>query len=139
MTARPTPLPDHPWLGQLDDALFVQSFPRTMTDVELASFLEATAKLVFGKHSPYAWVVDVGGLLHASAKQRRMFADFEMRVREHDRRFCAGAAIFAPHPITRGIVTAVFWLSPPSYPYLVTGSLAEAHAYARHKLALARR
>jgi hypothetical protein len=105
-----------------------------MSDEDLTAFLAAAEKLILALQTPYAWVVDVGGLLRVTAKQRRMFAEFEDRTKEQDAKLCAGAAIYAPTAFTRGLVTAVFWLSPPAYPTKIVASFEEAEAWARAKL-----
>ncbi len=128
-------LPHHSWLGELAPSLYVQAFPRRVTDDDLASFLAAIEPFVLGMHAPYAWIVNVAGLLSATAKQRKAYAAFMDRVRSHDAQFCAAAGIVASNAFTRGLVTAVFWLSTPPYPYRVCASIEDAGAFASEKLA----
>jgi hypothetical protein len=128
-----TPL-SHPWLKQIEATLFVQQYPRRATDEELIAMLESIERLVFSLRSPYAWLVDLGGTLTASASQRRIFSNHEDRTKEHDSQFNAGAAILSRSPITTGIITAIFWLSKPSYPTKVFSEIREAERWARAQL-----
>ena len=96
--------------------------------------LDAIERLVFSLRSPYGWVVDMGGVLGASASQRRLFSDHEDRTKEHDKQFNAGAAVFSRSAITTGIITAIFWLSKPSYPTKVFSNIREGERWAREQL-----
>jgi hypothetical protein len=125
---------DHPWLKQIEATLFVQQFPRQASDQELVEMLDCVERLVFSLHTPYAWLVDLGGVLGASASQRRLFSDHEDRTKEHDAKLNAGSALLSRSPITAGIITAVFWLSKPSYPTKVFSEIREAERWARAQL-----
>ena len=125
---------DHPWLKQVEATLFLQQYPRTGSDEELKTMLAAIERLVFSMRGPYAWIVDVGGVLAAPASQRRLLSEHEDRTKEHDRRFNAGSALLSRSAITTGIITAVFWLSKPSYPTKVFSDLREAERWARAQL-----
>jgi hypothetical protein len=125
---------DHPWLKQIEATLFVQQYPRQASDEELIDMLEAIERLVFSLHAPYAWLVDLGGVLTASASQRRIFSNHEDRTKEHDAKFNAGSALLSRSPITAGIITAVFWLSKPSYPTKVFSEIRAAERWARAQL-----
>lgn len=125
---------DHPWLKQVEATLFLQQFPRSASDEELKEMLDAVERLVFSMESPYAWLADLGGLMGASASQRRLFSLHEDRTKEHDRKFNAGAALLSRSAITAGIITAVFWLSKPSYPTKVFSDVREAERWARTQL-----
>ena len=125
---------DHPWLKQIEATLFIQQYPRWATDEELIEMLDAVERLVFSLHAPYAWLVDLGGVLTASASQRRIFSEHEDRTKEHDARFNAGSALLSRSAITSGIITAVFWLSKPSYPTKVFSEIREAERWARAQL-----
>ena len=125
---------NHPWLKQVEGSLFVQQFPRRATDEELIEMVDAVERLIFSVRGPYAWLVDLGGVLTASASQRRICSDHEDRTKEHDAQFNAGSALLSRSPITTGIITAVFWLSKPSYPTKVFSEIREAERWARAQL-----
>jgi hypothetical protein len=125
---------NHPWLKQVEATLFLQQYPRTGTDEELKGMIDAVERLVFSLNSPYAWLVDLGGVLGAPASQRRLFSEHEDRTKEHDRKFNAGSALLSRSAITTGIITAVFWLSKPSYPTKVFSDVRDAERWARTQL-----
>ena len=125
---------DHPWLKQVEATLFVQQYPRRASDDELVDVLAAIERLVFSLRSPYGWIVDLGGVMTASASQRRLFSEHEDRTKEHDKQWNAGAALLSRSAITTGIITAVFWLSKPSYPTKVFSDIREAEGWARAQL-----
>lgn len=125
---------DHPWLKQIEATLFLQQFPRTANDRELVEMLALVERLVFSLRSPYAWIVDLGGVMAASASQRRLFSEHEDRTKDHDKQFNAGAALLSRSAITTGIITAVFWVSRPSYPTKVFSDIREAEGWARAQL-----
>ncbi|HMI91762.1 MAG TPA: hypothetical protein VK509_10390 [Polyangiales bacterium] len=125
---------NHPWLKQIEATLFVQQLPRQASDEDLVEMLDAVERLVFSLRTPYAWLVDLGGVLGASASQRRLFSDHEDRTKEHDAQFNAGAALLSRSSITAGLITAVFWVSRPSYPTKVFSEIREAERWARSQL-----
>jgi len=125
---------NHPWIKQVEATLFVQLLPRRANDDELLEMVEAVERLVFSLRAPYAWIVNLGGVLTAPASQRRIFSDHEDRTKEHDAQFNAGAALLSRSPITAGIITAVFWVSRPSYPTKVFSEIHEAERWARAQL-----
>ena len=130
---------EHPWLKQVEATLFLQHYPRSATDDELKEMLQAIERLVFSLRAPYAWIVDLGGVLGAPASQRRLASEHEDRTKEHDARFNAGSAILSRSAITTGIITAIFWLSKPSYPTKVFSDLREAERWSRAQIERARR
>ena len=125
---------NHPWLKQIEGPLFLQQFPRRASDAELVEMLDCVERLVFSMRSPYAWIVDLNGVMAASASQRRLFSEHEDRTKEHDAKLNAGAALLSRSAITTGIITAVFWLSKPSYPTKVFSDVREGETWARTQL-----
>ncbi len=124
----------HAWLSELAPGLYAQTFPQALSDDELAVFLEALESLVAAQRTPFAWVVMADALMQSSAKQRKAFAEAEKRMREQDRTLCAGTAFVLTSAIARGAVTAVYWLSPPVYPYAICKTFEDARAWAVTKL-----
>ncbi len=76
--------------------------------------------------SPHPWL----DVTHA----RRIVADADIRLREHDTQWCAGMAIVAKTALMRGATTAVYWLSPPVYDYKIVSSLFEAIRWGHSQL-----
>jgi hypothetical protein len=125
----------HPWLSEIAPRLYCQTFPKLVdNDAELDVFLEALEALVDAQRGPFAWVVMADALMQSSAKQRKTFAAAEARMKEQDARFCAGTAFVLTSAIARGAVTAVYWLSPPVYPYAIRSTREAAIAWATAQL-----
>ncbi|MFH1810690.1 MAG: hypothetical protein ABIJ09_18250 [Pseudomonadota bacterium] len=125
----------HPWLDVSAAPLLRQHFPREASDADLISFITATETYMAAHPAPFAWVSDVSHLVHATAYQRKLFAEFEKRTAAHDRVHCLGAAIVLNNPVTRAILSAVYWAAPPVYPYKIFARAEEAEDWAREKLA----
>ncbi len=66
--------------------------------------------------------------------QRRRFAEFEKEVEDRDREFTSGTAIIAKSGLQRGLITAIYWLAPPVYPYRICRSVAEAVDWCKGQL-----
>jgi hypothetical protein len=81
-----------------------------------------------------AWVVQLSNLTKANAKQRRIFADHLKRFEEHDVQWNAGSALIVPSGWLRGLVTAVFWLSPPRFPHQAFARRTDALEWAQLQL-----
>jgi hypothetical protein len=125
----------HPWLTELGPQLYGQTFPKELTDPQLDEFLEALEVHVAAQTAPFAWVILADALMSTSAKQRKTFAAAEERMKATDRALCAGTAFVLTSAIARGAITAVYWISPPVYPYSIHATEVSALAWAKAKLA----
>lgn len=134
--SRELPVPNHPWIRVIEGPLFRQTLPASATDEELASMLNEVERITRAMQTPYGWVTDISQVTRATAVQRRMYADSEQRLAPWDAQYCAGTGVCCKNAMTRGILTAVQWLSPPTYPMKVFTSSAEAEAWARRQLVL---
>lgn len=127
----------HPWIDVKDFPLLRQRYPANFSDSDLEAFIVSLQQVIPAIEQPFAWVVDVDAMVKSTAHQRKIMAESEKRMAEHDRMFCVGSALYVANPIIRGIVTAVFWLSPPVYPYTLVGDLKAGENWALRKLQLA--
>lgn len=125
----------HPWFEPIEPHLYRQRYPVRFTDAEIREFLAFMTRLVPTLPSPYAWIVDTGGLLRTNRAQRKMLADYGEATAARDRVDSAGAAILAHGMIARGLVKTAYLVSPPVYPYAIVGSEAEGERWARAQLA----
>ena len=62
------------------------------------------------------------------AKQRRMAAEWSQKNHDELNRLCVAAVNVIPSPILRGVLKAVYWLTPAPMPEHVVGTLDEALA-----------
>lgn len=125
---------DHPWVLHQNMPIYEWSFPPNVTDDEIRAFAEARERWAERAQYPVAWVVDLSHITKATATQRRMFADHLKRFEPHDVLWNGGSALVVPSGWIRGLVTAVFWLSPPKFPNQAFGTRAEAFSWARLQL-----
>jgi len=106
---------DHPWVSHQHLPIYEFTFPSEATDEELAAFVRAREEWATRAHYPVAWVVELSNLTKANAKQRRVFAEHLKRFEHHDVQWNGGSALVVPSGWLRGLVTAVFWISPPKF------------------------
>mgnify|MGYP001821583310 FL=1 len=125
---------DHPWVQHSNMPIYEWTFPPKATDDELVAFAKAREEWAARANYPVAWVVELSNISKATATQRRMFADHLKRFEPHDVEWNAGSALVVPSGWIRGLVTAVFWLSPPKFPNQVFAKRSDAFAWAQYQL-----
>ena len=126
---------EHPWYDSRDMPLYRWVFPDGATDEELAECLQARED--WGDKANYyvAWVIDLSAITRAPAVQRKMFGEHLKRFEPHNLQWNTGSAIVVPNAFLRGLVTAVFWVSPPKFPTKLFSDVGEAEPWARRQLA----
>jgi hypothetical protein len=125
---------DHPWVSHQHVPIYEWTFPAEATDEELAEFVRAREEWATRAHYPVAWVVELSNLTKANAKQRRTFAEHLKRFEQHDVQWNGGSALIVPSGWLRGLVTAVFWLSPPKFPHQAFAKRSDALEWAQLQL-----
>lgn len=106
-----------PFVTMRSDRTYLMDFGETPSDAQLDEHVDAFTAWCDANREPVAGVVYLRKLLVGTAKQRKRMAELEKRLEEHDRQYMHACGIVAPNAMTRGLVTAVFWLKPPIYPY----------------------
>lgn len=104
-----------------------------ITDEKLHRHFEAFGAWCDQNQRPVGIVVTAGELVRATAAQRKRFGDFEKRMAVHDRAYVYACALVVPNPVVRGLVTAVYWLSSPVYPYRLFTEATEATDWVRER------
>jgi hypothetical protein len=104
--------------------------PKEITDSEIGEVLSDLRRLLDGS-LPYALVFDLSGSGAINASQRKALGDHMDENREAITKRVKGLGIVANSVVARGIVTAVFWVSPPPVAHKVFASCAEAVAWAK--------
>jgi hypothetical protein len=105
------------------------TFPDQVHNDELRAALDDVQRWLAKVDKPFGFIVDMRRPLAISSLQRHMIAEVEKASSEKDRRFNAAQAVVVTNAITRGIVTAISWMSPPVYPLKVLPSLEHAWAW----------
>jgi len=125
---------DHPWVSHRHVPIYEFTFPPEASDEELAAFVRAREEWATRAHYPVAWVVQLSNLTKANAKQRRTFAEHLKRFERHDVQWNGGSALIVPSAWLRGLVTAVFWISPPKFPHQAFAERSDALEWAQLQL-----
>jgi len=125
---------EHPWFCSDDMPLYRWVFPTGASDEELVACLEA--REVWGLRAQYhvSWVIDLSSITQAPATQRRIFGEHLKRFEPHNVRWNAGSGLVVPNAWLRGLVTAVFWISPPKFPNKLFSEAGDAEVWARARL-----
>ena len=124
----------HPWIDVARAPLYGITFPKEASDDELVRFCQVREHWAAVAKYRVAWVVDLTGLMQATAKQRRLFSEHLTRFEAHDIAYNQGSALVVPNPVVRGIVTAVFWLKAPRFPTECFSTYKQASAWATDRL-----
>ncbi len=125
---------DHPWISHDLMPIYRWTFPKVVTDEDLAAVFRAREDWASRVEYPVAWIVDLSNVVKAPATQRKAFAEHLKRFEKHGPRWNAGSALIVPNAWLRGLVTAVFWLSPPKFPQKLFSRSLEAESWAKAKL-----
>ena len=125
---------DHPWVSHKHLPIYEFTFPAEANEEELAAFVRAREEWATRAHYPVAWVVELSNLRKANAKQRRVFAEHLKRFENHDVQWNGGSALIVPSSWLRGLVTAVFWISPPKFPHQAFAKRSDALEWAQLQL-----
>jgi hypothetical protein len=124
----------HPWIDQSRAPLYEMNFPKQATLEEVASLCGARERWAQRANYRVAWVVNLAGILEATARQRTLFSEHLKRFEPHDVAYNQGSALFVPNAFVRGIVTAIFWMKPPLFPNECFSTIEEARTWAEEKL-----
>lgn len=125
---------EHPWVRHELVPVYEWAFPAHPTDVELSSFIEARNRWARLVQYPVAWLVDLSHMTTATPVQRKTFAEHVKSFEPFDMKYTAGVAAIVPNPLMRGLVTAVYWITPPKFPNRVFARREEGITWLRKQL-----
>ncbi|MDH4283606.1 MAG: hypothetical protein OEV36_13200 [Myxococcales bacterium] len=126
---------DHPWISNDLMPLYRWTFPSEATDEELHACFQARNEWARRVRYPVAWVTDLTNITKAPATQRKALAEHLKQFEAFSERWNAGSALIVPSAWLRGLVTAVFWVSPPKYPHKTFSELLLGERWAQEQLA----
>jgi hypothetical protein len=130
----------HPWLDVSTYPILVVRYPANSDAPEAAAqvddFYDAfCAWADRHREAPYTVIADTTKIQAIpSALVRAAVAKGEARTAAFEARLNKGTAVIVTNSITRGVATAVFWLSPPAYPMRLFGTFADALAWVLTRL-----
>ena len=115
-----------PEVRRLAPHLYLQSYPERVLPATLERFLAGVERAVPDFERPYAWITDLERPEKISKTHQKIIAAFEARVADLDRRYCAASALVVQRGVIRAVMSAVFWVHPPVYPFRLVASREEA-------------
>ncbi len=121
----------------IDDSrhpIVVVTFVGGATDAEFHDYLARMEQLVIERREINCTILDATAAGNTPAVQRRMQADWLKRNEDLLRQWSAGTAFVITSPIVRGLLTAIFWMSPMAAPHTIVASLDEAEHWAASQL-----
>ncbi len=125
---------DHPWIDDSRRPIYRLTYPpRPEEDEVVARNAEIHAWYRQLSHR-IAWVVDCSHVIQASATVRRVQSEHLERIAPFAARWDVGNAFVVPSSLVRGYMTAIFWFSPPPYPYRTFATLEPAFAWTASQL-----
>jgi hypothetical protein len=124
----------HPWIDASRAPLYIVTYPETPSDQEVLEGHRAIEEIYRSTDRHVAWVVDARKVRKATPVQRRMVAEHEERTKQLAKKYNAGLALVITSRLVRGMVTAVFWMSPPVYPYEIFDDMELAQQWALQRL-----
>jgi hypothetical protein len=129
----------HPWLDVSAYPILVVRYPasadRPEAAVEVQEFYDAFCAWADSHQAPYTVIADTTAMKTIpSALVRAAVGKGEARTAEFEARLNQGTAVIVTNAITRGVATAVFWLSPPAYPMRLFTGFDDALAWVLTRL-----
>lgn len=78
----------------------------------------------------YASVFDTRGVFSINSAQRKKMADLQLELHDASATVVVVACLAFSNPLARGVVTAINWAKPPSFPQRYFDTVEEARAHA---------
>jgi hypothetical protein len=108
-------------------------FEPPVCEGDIDVFCEKMRALAHGGRR-YASVFNTHGVLDIDPQQRRRMTALQLELAAASARVVVVACLAFSNQLTRGVVTAINWSSPPSFPQRSFDSVAEARVYAVARL-----
>ena len=129
----------HPWLDISTDPILVVRYPANSNTPEAAAqvkeFYDLFCAWVDRTRDPYTVIADTTAIeALPSARVRAAIAEGEARTAAFKGNRNKGTAVIVANRVTRGLVTAVYWLSPPTYPVQLFATFDEGLAWVLTRL-----
>ncbi len=113
--------------------LLVIKYHGDATDAEYAAMLVERTTLL-RRREKYAVLLDASTCGDMPASQRKLEADWSRENHDQLAQFLIGIVFVFKSPLLRAALTAIFWLHPFSWPYVILPTLQEADAWASERL-----
>lgn len=126
----------HDWAESLGGGLYLQSYPAEAKAIRegLDSFISFFEHFITTIEKPYAWIVELGGMMWLAKDDRRELIELGERTASYAALYNAGTAIVAEGRIARGLVKTVYLVRKPPFPTKVVASKSAGETWARAQL-----
>src|SRR5882757_6629624 len=129
----------HPWLDVSTYPILVARYPADANTPEAAAqvdeFYDAFCAWASRSEVLYTVIADTTQIkTFPSALVRAAVAKGEARTAAFEAKRNKGTAVIVANHITRGVATAVYWLSPPTYPTQLFATFDDALAWVLTRL-----
>lgn len=105
-------------------------------DADIAAYIAAHEAAI--SRGPHVVILDARNGVGMSGKHRKQVADWIREAGPRLVRSRLGLAFVSGSLVTRGLITATYWLTPPPYPQQSFKTMPEAEAWASELLAAKR-
>lgn len=103
-------------------------FEAPLDDGDIDTFCRRMRSLAEGPR--YASVFDTRGVFGLNSAQRKVIAELQVELQLASARVVVVACLAFSNPLARGVVTAINWVKPPSFPQRYFDSVPEARTHA---------
>jgi hypothetical protein len=107
------------------------------TDEDIVTYIAAHGAAL--RRGPHVTIVDARGGQSMEAKHRRQITDWIKANAAELRLNRLGAAFVSDSVVVRGILTALYWVAPPPYPYQIFKTMNEALAWSHARMTAPKR
>ena len=114
--------------------LVVVEFLAPFSDTDCVAFGDAMRALLARK-TKHAIVFQPGGLFTLNVQQRAMMVALSKETAAKSAQYVVCACVVITNPLARGVVTAINWVSPPTFEQKFLATVEEAEAWAIRRLA----
>lgn len=133
--------PVHPWIDSSHAPVYHLAYPAhdpanvrqvAKYTTEHASLYTSLMQWTEARRRAYGFTIDLSHVCSTALSRQRAIQYME-KARMRSNPYLACCAYVAPNEETRGVLTAVFWHSPPDFLYAQFNTAAEARAWALEK------
>jgi hypothetical protein len=109
--------------------LVVLRLPAHIGEAEVSALAQAQEE-IFQRRERYVSLTDTTSVVGLpDARVRSAIGEWLHAIEERAKRYHVANAVVIASPVTRGVLTAVHWLAPPSLPTTVCAKLMEGSRY----------
>ena len=128
----------HPWITRVHASLHIQRYPLDLTDESIQDFVTFSERFILALPTPYAWVVEIEGLVRASRHQRQLVQALGTKLSSYAAIHSAGTAIVAKGMMLRGLVKTQYLVKAPVFPVKVVDTTERGIQWSEEQLAARR-